>query len=580
MSKFMRLTAVLTLVCTLALASACSSGGGKSGGNDTAAGTTDSAAETNTPANAGTETAGEAEGGEADPLGIYDPPIEITTVRIVNDTFKYPEGDSIESNVWTRTLEEKLGIKVKNLWVVSGDQPGGQGEQKMNVSIASGDLPDFIPVNAKQLKQLQEADALMDLTEVYEKYASPFLKEVLGQDGPAAIAAATFDGKLMAIPNTGSSMDGAPMIWIRSDWLKKLNLPEPKTMQDVLAISEAFTTKDPDGNGKADTYGIALNKDLYTGFADWTGIANGYHAYPKQWIKAEDGSLVYGSIQPEMKTALAAMQELYKKGQIDKEFGVKDGGKEAELTASGKLGIVFGQMWNPLWPLIDTKKNDPNAEWQSYPIVSADDRPVMAQTGFPVGTYYAVKKGAKHPEALLKVMNLFVETGWGESTTPENYAAHFTSDGFEKHKYPPFQAWPARKNLDIHLHISEAIDSKDESKLNPEEKDNYAKIKAYLDGSSTDPLGWAYERIFGQKGSFVVIDSYLKNNRLKMTEFYGAPTPSMVEKDSNLQKREVEVFTKIIMGDSLDTFDKFVEDWKKLGGDDITKEVNEWAKSK
>lgn len=39
---------------------------------------------------------------------------------------------------------------------------------------------------------------------------------------------------------------------------------------------------------------------------------------------------------------------------------------------------------------------------------------------------------------------------------------------------------------------------------------------------------------------------------------------------------EEEVFTKIIMGDSIDLFDKFVEDWKKLGGDQITKEINEW----
>lgn len=37
-----------------------------------------------------------------------------------------------------------------------------------------------------------------------------------------------------------------------------------------------------------------------------------------------------------------------------------------------------------------------------------------------------------------------------------------------------------------------------------------------------------------------------------------------------------EVFVKIILGESIDTFDQFVEDWKKLGGDQITQEVNEW----
>lgn len=38
-----------------------------------------------------------------------------------------------------------------------------------------------------------------------------------------------------------------------------------------------------------------------------------------------------------------------------------------------------------------------------------------------------------------------------------------------------------------------------------------------------------------------------------------------------------EVYFKIMMNQvSVDEFDKFVEEWKKLGGDEMTKEVNEW----
>ncbi|WP_308637553.1 extracellular solute-binding protein [Paenibacillus silvisoli] len=575
-------TAALLMTFILATVTACGNGGNNNNNANTSDSTGNTTTNTDTATNnAAADNGNAATNEEAAPAvdGKYDPAIDVTSVRIINDTYKFMEGESIENNMWTKLLSEKLGINVKYDWVVSGDQPGGQGEQKMNVSIASGDLPELIPVNAKQLKQLQEADELEDLTAIYEKYASPFLKEILNQDGPAALSSATFGGKLMAIPNTGSSMDGAGMIWIRKDWLDKLGLQPPQTMADVLAISDAFTTKDPDGNGKADTYGIAMNKDLYGGFADITGIMNSYHAYPKSWIKDASGNLVYGSIQPEMKTALGVLQELYKKGQIDKEFGVKDGGKEAELTASGKIGMQFGQMWNPLWPLVDSKKNDPNAQWQSYPLASADDKPVTPQVGFSVGQYFAVKKGAEHPEALLKMLNLFVETGWGETTTPENYAAYFTGDGFEKFKMMPFQAWPARKNLDIHLHVTAALDSKDTSALNPEEKDNHDKILSWIDGSSKEPLNWAYERVFGKEGSFKIINQYVSGNMLQLTGFYGAPTPAMVEKESNLQKRELETFTKIIMGDSLDTFDKFVEEWKKLGGDEITQEVNEWAKN-
>ncbi|BBH18716.1 hypothetical protein Back11_00610 [Paenibacillus baekrokdamisoli] len=569
------------LVMIMCFLSACSSSGDNTkdtnGGKESSDGGKESSTNTksDTNGNKSEDTA------VLDPLGKYDPPIEITTARIVNDTYKYDSGEDIDNNVWTRSIADKLGIKVKNNWVVSGDSPGGQGEQKMNVSIASGDLPDFISVNAKQLKQLVDADMLMDLSDVYEKYASPFLKDILKQDGPNALASSTFDGKLMAVPNTSSSMDNSMLLWVRSDWLKKLNLPEPKTMNDVLAISEAFTTKDPDGNGKPDTIGLSLNKDLYGGYATIDGFLNGYHAYPRQWVKdSSTGKLVFGSILPEMKAALEKLQEMYKKGQIDKEFGVKDGGKEAELAASGKAGMHYGQMWNPLWPLVDNKKNDANAQWQSYPLVSVDDKPAQSRVNLAVGTYYAVLKKAKNPEAFLKIMNLFVETGWGKTTTADIYADHFTKAGIERHKYSPFQAWPARKNLDIHLHIKEAVESGDKSKLNPEEQDNFKQIQAFQNGEKDTQLGWAYDQVFGTNGSFKVINDYVSNNMILQNEFYGAPTATMVEKDATLQKMELEVFTKIILGDPVSNFDKFVQDWKKLGGDQITQEVNDWYASK
>jgi putative aldouronate transport system substrate-binding protein len=58
-------------------------------------------------------------------------------------------------------------------------------------------------------------------------------------------------------------------------------------------------------------------------------------------------------------------------------------------------------------------------------------------------------------------------------------------------------------------------------------------------------------------------------------EYKNIPTPSMVDKGSTLDKMENETFIKIIMGASIDEFDKFIENWKKLGGDEITKELNE-----
>src|SRR5690606_33015050 len=127
-------------------------------------------------------------------------------------------------------------------------------------------------------------------------------------------------------------------IWIRVDWMEKLGLQPPKTMDDVLAISKAFTERDPDGNGKPDTYGLGFTKNLWGGAMGLEGFLAGYNAFPNIWVEDSAGKLVFGSIQPEVKTALLALQNMAKSGQIDPEFGIKDGGKVSELIASGKIG--------------------------------------------------------------------------------------------------------------------------------------------------------------------------------------------------------------------------------------------------
>lgn len=63
----------------------------------------------------------------------------------------------------------------------------------------------------------------------------------------------------MAIPSLESSIERSMYIWIRTDWLEKLGLQPPKTMEDVLTISAAFVEKEPDGNGKKDTFGLGIS---------------------------------------------------------------------------------------------------------------------------------------------------------------------------------------------------------------------------------------------------------------------------------------------------------------------------------
>ncbi|WP_084224829.1 extracellular solute-binding protein [Paenibacillus pectinilyticus] len=514
-----------------------------------------------------------------DPLGKYDPPIEVTTVRSVDATFKYAAGDSIDSNIWTKIFEQDYGIKVKNTWAVDGTQY----HQKLNVSIASGDIPDFLEVNKEEMKRLSDARMLEDLTKIWEQYSSPFLKSMLNQDGGVGLKAASIDGKLYGIPHTFSNggISTAEMIYVRTDWLQKLNLPEPKTMDDVFKIATAFAKQDPDGNGKADTIGLAVNNNFWDyGHGSLRGFFNGYHAESDIFIKNAAGKLVYSSIQPEMKAPLKKLQELYKDGVIDKEFGVKPPAKIQEDVAAGRVGLAYGYVSDGGFIQKENHTKDPKAQWRAYPIVSIDSQPASPQLFDTANTFYVVKKGAKHPEAAIKLANIYINRFYEKSYAPDpNPFITDAKTGIMAAKYAPVTMDALNTNLDAYHQVQDALKKGDGSKLGFPASVHFDRMTKFKAG---DDSMWFANMVMGDGGSYSVIDQYNNAKLGQYNQFLAPATPTMAEKLPTLKKKVAETFTKIIMGDSpIDDFDKFADEFQKLGGDKIEQEVNDWyAKNK
>lgn len=556
------------LVCILIgsmLLSACSDNGNTES-SDASPSTTSNA----TAANGSGNTAGESV--KADPFGKYDPPIELHIARSVDQTWEYPQGDSIDNNVWYREYENLLGIKVVHDWTALTNEYN----RKLNITISSGDLPDVFAVTASQLKQLADAGQLEDLTGVYEQYASELSKKLQHGDGGAALDSATFGGKLLAIPLVSAPVYDPNLLWVRTDWLKNLGLPEPKTFDDMMNIAKAFTENDPDQNGKNDTFGLAVNNFLYGPITSITGLANAYHAYPQAWIKGADGHIVYGSVLPEMKQTLAKLQEMYKAGQLDREFGVKDSNKVNEDIAAGKFGMEFGANWNS-YVFQNAVSKDPSIEWKPFVVSAVDGTPSKANVGFSALGYVVVRKGYEHPEAVVKLLNLHEELVHGSRrdegqfiTVEENGKRINTS------KMSLVESGVSNDGvLEAVKLLREAIKNKDESLLAGAltETDKYGPTLDYEQTGNVE--NWAVAHQF--YAFEAILDNYAEGDRLLMTAF-GGQTPTMTDKWTTLDKLEKEVFTKIIMGSaSLDEFDQFVADWNKLGGKAILQEINAWV---
>ncbi|MCM3113841.1 ABC transporter substrate-binding protein [Neobacillus sp. MER 74] len=510
---------------------------------------------------------------ELKPFGKYKETVNYTVGKSTPGIAKLPSGQTYEDNAYTKYLKETLNIQSKNKFEA---QDGDAYKQKVSMAVASGDIPDIMAVDAATLRQLVDNELIADLTDVYESSTSDLVKDMYDSYDGRALEAATFDGKLMALPSTQNA-NIPTMLWLRQDWLDKLGLKGPKTLDDVEKILTEFTQKDPGGNGKGITVGLALSPSIggmYGSLFQADNILQTYDSFPRQWIE-QDGKVVYGSITEETKQGLGKLADWYKKGLIDPQIAVRK--SIEDLIIGGQTGAYFGPWWTPDYPLNSAKQKNPNAEWAPFIISKDGSGTITAYTQNPASEFYVVRKGFKHPEVLPKLVSAlddklrqedrnyqpvvdFIKFG-GDRGAPVNIMVNFND-----------------ATAQMYENINAAIEGKKDPKtLSLDDLSSYQKITDYLkDPAKADANQWsAYN-------SRVVAGKLMAETKINEVNpvFFGQ-TKSMKLKWANLTKLEDEAFLKIVTGEKdLDYFDKFVENWKKTGGTEITKEVSEAIKEK
>ena len=516
----------------------------------------------------------------ADNAQKYDEPVTVHFVRSTDDTLdanyfsQFPD-KTMTDNLWCDLYRDELNIIVEYDWIVKS---GDEYDQKLAAELAVGAIPEFVNVTALQAKQLYEAGLIMPLEDIYEEYATEQTKEVMLETGTSPFDAVTFDGHLYALPVVGETLMIADLLWIRTDWLEKLGLEAPTTMDELIAVAKAFCAADFDGNGKDDTVGIGISKDMWNQLFTLKGFFNAFDSYPETWVEDENGNLVYGSLLPGTKEALKTLHEMYEEGLIDPEFAVKSDSKVAEATTAGKCGILFGAQWNSIYPLQSNKNLEPEGQWKAYPIVTATDHTAKAQTDVGTTSWTVVRKDVEHPEAVVKMYNLFIDKCWGPDNENGIYYAPLDSESIWK--LSPVTPTKPDKNLNAYLDLEAARQSGDYSNVTGEAYSILQKLQAFDSGSEEGFALWGWERIYGEGGAYGVLNYYKENGLTQDQMFVGAPTETMTYMMSTLEDLQDETFVKIILGEEpIDAYDTFVENFLAMGGEQITAEVNEWYAS-
>lgn len=257
-----------------------------------------------------------------------------------------------DNNRWTKWIQENAPLEEVKFIVV----PRTEAPQKMNMLFAAGEGPDVVANYEDMTPFISKGQALEITDELLAKM--PNYKKTLDKY-PALQKLSTVNGKRYTF-GTVSPVSPNHAAVIRADWLEKLNLQVPKTPEELLAVAKAFTEKDPDGNGKNDTYGLTLNSDSQRVLSHMFGFGN-----PEKYAVV-DGKLTF--VWDRIQEWLKFTKQIVDAKVVDPDFLLDKGDKALTDFTNGKIGIFltgkFSQLNSPTFA--NFKKANPTAKLDTF----------------------------------------------------------------------------------------------------------------------------------------------------------------------------------------------------------------------
>lgn len=516
------------------------------------------------------------------PFGAYPETIEYTLGKMTSvNNSNMPENDTYTDNAYTRYI--KSVINVQNVDAFEAND--SQYDTNVSMAISIGSLPDIMVVSSQdEVEQLVGAGLIEDLTESYNNCISDRIRKMYESYGDSLKDMVTYDGKIMALPETNIT-DGPNLVWLRKDWMDKLGLSEPHTIDDVVNIVKHFISEDPGNNGedaagKPNTVGLAVDTDV-TGECGYSSeflldiIFACFGAYPKQWIMNDDGEIVYGSVTDEAKEALSYINSLYNQGVIDNDFLLRTSTNICELIENGLCGSFFGPWWAPNNPLANAVSKNPDADWQPYLIATDSDGTTSYHSQNPCYKYVVVRKGYEHPEIAAKMISVMFDKVRFDCTDSEEFK-----------NYYQLNVEPTARPLSINVDYNNAlsicyrnIDATISGRKNPDslellERSFYDACSEYIKNANKTSTQWAAYM------SRIKACSLIAQDNIKVVDsLYFKTTDTMKSHWWRLKAKEKEAYLKIISGEEdISYFDTFVKEWNEQGGHIITSEVSESMK--
>ncbi|SDD73900.1 putative aldouronate transport system substrate-binding protein [Paenibacillus sp. CF095] len=445
-------------------------------------------------------------------------------------------------------------------------------EELLDLELAQGKIPDLFRIRQPHdLLKYQMQGVLAEIPpDVLEQYAPNIVQRIRDYDS-RYLEYGKINGSLYGIPAINQTNIYRTPVVYREDWLKKLGLDVPKTLDEFETVMYAFAKDDPDGNGKQDTYGLS-REGLNVVFGSF-----GQSVFTEQlYFNEKNNQLVIGALEPEMKKALTYMQKWYRDGIIDPEFitGENKGGYKhlSHAFINGKIGMTsMGNYYH--W----------NQEGD-YSVLNENGEETPVEPSFNVNELLQ-----KNATAKVVFGSPVIGPDGRSGSKGNNLLMNFIAIGAEAAKEPG----KLEKILEILDYVSANPDPVEQIKMEyglPGKHWNWS-----ADASSSFYLLYPYNRMENYTnmiGSSIGMtvpgvpsdkrEQWAASSGLTENGIYNrleVATPALIEYSSELIRMRDRAYISIITGDQpVGYFDTYVEEFKDAGGQQVLLEANHWYK--
>jgi putative aldouronate transport system substrate-binding protein len=261
-----------------------------------------------------------------------------------------------------KAIEDKFNVDLK----IESLPLGPDRTNQLNARIASGDAPDMFVTTGLDSQAYATDGVLADMTKYVNDDKMPNYMNWLKEKELERYA-------------INDSFVRAPLpfnrkiyrsYFIRKDWLDKLKLDVPKSHDELLEVMEAFTKKDPDGNGKKDTYGFSAagnGSSISFDFPAW--VNNGL---PGVFFLEDGKKFVDVQTDPRVEQVVDEVVAMQKAKIVDPDWFLNQGTQHMDKAVQGKVGIImdptgrFGLEGDQNSGLNRSKAINPKAEWVAF----------------------------------------------------------------------------------------------------------------------------------------------------------------------------------------------------------------------